>query len=282
MAQIFSPSDQAILARFSLPPRPKVLIAINEEVKKENASFAVIASLIAEDVSIASAALKIVNSPAFRRPKPIGSIDQALTVLGLKRVLAIVNAVSIRKAMKSTENLEEFWEFGATVASAGILVAQQCKKAALADDAYTTGLFHDACGPFLMTQYPSYYSFFRAGNAEGWLTSMAEEKEKYSTTHTILGALMAQDWCLPDHIVRTIYNLHNAAEILSLRDDRDPAVILLAITKCAREMARIHQFNKTDNPEWLHVRPLVLEYLNLDDADYVDMRDEILDRLNGV
>ncbi len=280
MALAIDTSDRSILERFSLPPRPRVLMAINDELKKKNPSFPAIAQLIAEDVGIASAALKIVNSPAFRRHKPVGSIDQALNLLGLQRILAIANAVSVRQSIKSNINLEDFWEFGSAVASVGILVAQQCQMASLADDAYTIGLFHDACGPVLMTQSPSYHQFFLAGNAEGWVTQIVEEKMKYDTTHTALGAFMAQDWCLPERTVWAIYHLHLAHKVLT-DGERDSAQDLLAITKIAREIARIERSQQPDNPEWLHAKPAVLDYLGLDDDDYEELRDEVLDRLRG-
>lgn|GEM_PF-653691 len=264
-----------------LPPRPKTLIAINKEAEKPNASFAVIAKLIAEDVSISASVLKIANSAAFRRPSPMGSIDQALNMLGFKRVLAIVNSVSIRAAIASKHNLDEFWEFGTIVATAGVMVAQYCKKSNLADDAYTTGLFHDACSPFLMNLHPEYYDFFLAGNAEGWILSIAEEEEKYGTTHNILSALMAQVWTLPDQIVMAIYHLHNTNVILPTSDAGDPTMFLLSIVKCAREIARFYQFDKADNPEWLHCKELVLEYLSLDEDDFIEMRNSIAEKLEA-
>jgi HD-like signal output (HDOD) protein len=280
MVFVIDSSEREILERFSLPPRPKVLNAIHHELRRENVSFAVIARLIAEDVSISSAALSLVNAPVFRRVTPASSIDQALNVLGLKRVLAIVNAVSIRKAIKTAVDLEEFWEFGTTVANIALLFAQKLKKNTLADDAYTVGLFHDACAPFLMTQFPSYREFFIDGCAEGWLVSIFEEKENYGTTHTILAALMAQDWLVPDYIVNAIYNVHNAHDTLVGADDREPSVILLAILKCAREVARIHCYGQTDNPEWQSVKLFVLQALNLEEADYIEYRDDILEALH--
>lgn len=272
-------TERAILDRIELPPRPKALLTINEEAKQAEPRFAVISHAIVEDVSISAAVLKVVNSPAFRRPNPISAIDQALNMLGLKRVMSIVNAVSIRNATKSNVDLEEFWEFGSTVANASVLIAKQRKKMALMDDAYTLGLFHDAGVPVMITQFPDYYEFFQGAEQEGWTLSINKEKEQYGTTHTTLGALMAQEWSLPDHIVNAIYNLHYADGIFESGDLDDASLDLLAILKCAREIARMHLKQTSGNAEWLQVDSQVLEHMDMDDGEFADLCDAVIDSL---
>lgn len=272
-------TERAILDRIELPPRPKALLTINEEAKQAEPRFAVISQAIVEDVSISAAVLKVVNSPAFRRPNPISAIDQALNMLGLKRVMSIVNAVSIRNATKSNVDLEEFWEFGSTVANASVLIAKQRKKMALMDDAYTLGLFHDAGVPVMITQFPDYYDFFQSAEEEGWTLSINKEKEAYGTTHTTLGALMAQEWSLPDHIVNAIYNLHYADGIFESGDLDDMSLDLLAILKCAREIARIHLRQARGNAEWLQVDSQVLEHLDMDDSEFADLCDTVIESM---
>jgi HD-like signal output (HDOD) protein len=274
-------TEKAILETIALPPRPKVLIAINEETRKDNVSFAVIAQAILEDVSISSAALQIVNSPAFRRPTVISSIDQALNLLGLKRVLAIVNAVSLRKAMKTKVDLEEFWQFGTMVANNCVLLAQRCRKTQLIDDAYTIGLFHDAGVPIMMSKFPNYYTFYNAAEEEGWILSSEKEKINFGARHTTLGALMAQNWGLPDQIVEAVRHLHNAKELFSTGPFTSSSLGLLAILKCARELARNQVYNKFNNAEWELVKDSVLHYLDLDEKTFAQTSEELANLIKG-
>jgi HD-like signal output (HDOD) protein len=271
--------ERQILDSIELPPRPKALLTITEEARKENARFPVIAHAIVEDVSISAAVLKVVNSPAFRRPNPISAIDQALSMLGIKRVLAIVNAVAVRNAVKTGVDLEEFWEFGAVAANACTLTAKRLKKMALMDDAYTLGLFHGAGVPVMITRFPDYLPFYRNAEAEGWTLSIGREKEQYGTTHTTLGAVMAQEWNLPEPIVNAIYNLHYADGIFASDELDETSLDLLAILKCGREFARYHLHKVEGNPEWLQVETQVLEYLELDEGDYADLREQVLESL---
>lgn len=273
-------NEREILSKVELPPRPKALITITEESKKPDPGFPAISHAIVEDVSISSAVLKVVNSPAFRRPNPISAIDQALNMLGLKRVLSIVNAVSVRGAIKSNVDLEEFWEFGSTVANICVLIAKQLRKMALMDDAYTLGLFHDAGVPVMITQFDDYYDFFKFAEAEGWTLSINREKDKYQTTHTTIGALMAQEWSLPDHIVTAIYNLHYANGIFGSDDLDEASLTLLAILKMAREIARIHLRDAPGNEEWVQIESEVLEYLGLNDDSYDDLKEMVIEALN--
>lgn len=271
--------ERQILDRIQLPPRPKALITITEEAKKANANFAVIARAIVGDVSLSAAVLKVVNSAAFRRASPITAIDQALNMLGIKRVLSIVNAVAVRSAAPSKVDLEEFWQFGAAVADISVMIAKQLKKAALMDDAYTIGLFHDAGVPVMITQFADYHAFFLTAEKEGWTLSIDKEKERYNTTHTTIGALMAQEWTLPDHLVNAIYNLHYADGIFSTDELDKSSLDLLAILKCGREFARNHLRNEAGNAEWLQVEGQVMEHLGLDEDGLGDLRESVLESL---
>ncbi len=274
--------DMATLLTSSLPPRPKILIAVTQEAEKPNANLAVIAKLIAEDVSISAAVLKIINSPAFRRPSAISSIEQAINLLGLKRVMSIVITVAVREAIKTKYNLEDFWQYGAAVGTAGAFVAQYCKKNTLMDDAYTLGLFHDACAAFLMNVHEDYFEFFKAGNAEGWIESYQQQQKRYGTTHALLGAVMAQAWCFPQRIVMAIFHLHTSNDAFERSHSDNVTMTLLAILKCAREIARFYHHNQTNNPEWQHAQAAVLEFLGMDEQDFMEMREVVLEKMDGL
>lgn len=150
------------------------------------------------------------------------------------------------------------------------------------DDAYTLGLFHDACVTFLMNAYEDYFAFFKAGNAEGWVDTYTQQQQRYGTTHALLGAVMAQAWCFPTHIVMAIFHLHNSNDALLRSNADNVTMTLLAYLKCAREIARFHQYNESDNPEWQHAKAIVLEFLGLDEQDFLEMRDVVVEKMDGL
>lgn len=276
MAVQIAPQEQAILDSVEIPPRPKALMTVNEECKKDDPSFPNIVNAITEDVSISAAVLKVVNSAAFRRPNPISSIDQALNMLGLKRVLSIVNAVSVRNAINTDVDLESFWEYCSAVAHASVLVCKQLKMQALTDDAYTLGLFHAAGVPLLMSHFADYSEFFKSVENGNWNQLINQEQDRYHTTHTTIGALMAQDWSLPESIVDAIYNVHYVDGIFSGDELQEDTLKLLAILKLSRHLAFMYQHPDRDDEEWQDVEVQVCEFLDLDEGLFADIQADIL------
>ncbi|MEE8057012.1 MAG: HDOD domain-containing protein [Pseudomonadales bacterium] len=272
------PQEQEIIDGLTIPPRPQALITILNESKKGDPDFTIISHAIAEDVSIASALLKVVNSAAFRRANPISSIDQALSLLGLKRILAVVNVVAIRNVAPANLDLEDFWAMASTVANASASICQELDLKHLSDDAYTLGLFHNSGVPILMNYFDIYQEFYQLGEKEGWIQTIEMEKTNFHTTHTTIGALLAQDWCLPYNIVEAIYNLHYADGIFSDKTFDDVVLKLIAILKISREITHIFLYGQTTN-EWSHIEDQILHYLNLEDTTYEDIKNFVLRRL---
>lgn len=277
MALSIAPEEQEILESIQIPPRPKALLAVMEESKQPEPKFPVIAKAIVEDVSISAAVLQVVNSAAFRRANNITSIDQALTLLGLKRVISIVNAVALRNAAQSDVDMEQFWEAASAIANISVTVCNMLGLRAVADDAYTLGLFHNAGVPVMMAKFPDYKAFYEQAVVEGWIFNIEKEMEIYHTTHTTIGALLAQKWTLPDDLVDVVYNLHYAEGLFDSPELSDKSKQLLAILKLARELYREASGGADASDEWLQVESPVFECLGISEEKYEVLRDATKD-----
>ena len=82
-----------------IPPRPEALVKAMEACQQPYPDANFIAKAISGDVGLSAAALKVANSPLYRVSNPITSIQQAVAFLGVKRVVAIVQIVSIKFSM---------------------------------------------------------------------------------------------------------------------------------------------------------------------------------------
>lgn len=273
------PQEQEILKSVKIPVRPKVLLTVSEEAKKEEPSFSIISHAIAEDVSISSAILKMVNSAAFSRPSPISSIDQALNMLGLKRVLAIVNAVAVRNASQSNADLEEFWNLASNVAHASVIISKQLKRSFLGDDAYTLGLFHTAGVPIMIARFKNYTDFYHQSEKKGWTLSIDREKEAFHTTHSSIGALMAQEWCLPNSITNAIYNIHYADGIFDDSSMSETTQSLIGILKMARHLCHEYQEINCESDDWVQVESQVFGFLKISEDKWLVIRDAVINGL---
>ena len=135
---------EKLLKSIVIPPRPAVLDDLNREARKSEPNPSKIAQLIGQDVSLSAAMLKTVNSPLFGLSKRVGSVPQALTLLGVNNTLNIITGLSLKAAMSGNKNpkLERFWDSAALEAMVSAFIAAKL-PGAQSDAAYTFGLFQN-------------------------------------------------------------------------------------------------------------------------------------------
>ncbi|MCE2571329.1 HDOD domain-containing protein [Motilimonas eburnea] len=269
MAINITEQERALLKTISIPPRPEVLLTVSEEARKPEPNVAVIAKAVSSDVGIASAVLQVVNSAAFRRAKEIESIQQAVMMLGLKRIIPLVKAVALKSSMSNHPLLDDFWQQATTIAQACSGVAKLLGKEELIDNAYMLGLFHMSGVPVMMLGFEQYPDLYQQVDDLGWPELTEQEHKTFGTAHTTLGALLSQQWLLPKALVEIIYYQQDAAGFYQSKELPGVALDLLTILKIARHVAM-----KSCQSEWLTVQEPIAEYLGLDDIGL----EELLDR----
>ncbi|MDO8989802.1 MAG: HDOD domain-containing protein [Sideroxyarcus sp.] len=205
---------EKILGGISLPACPAILVDIMSEARKEEPDFTQITSLVGNDAGLSASVLKLVNSPAFRRSCNIGSIPQAVAVLGLKKVMLAVNTLFLRNSVSVAHPaakafLEKFWDKSSCTAEAAAMLAKILPGIST-EDAYTIGLFHDSGIPVLMQRFPD-HPFEETVSGNDWETIHRDEETKLGTNHAVVGNLLARNWGLPAHICQTILHHHDSS-----------------------------------------------------------------------
>ena len=131
-----------ILQGINIPPQPQVMVDLQMEQYHPRPDISRIANLIAQDVGLAGAMLKIVNAPAFGLANTISSVHQATVLLGIKSVVNIINGISIRGQLSDEDivGLNNFWDTSMDIAVVSQNVARQIGLQET-DNAYCLGLF---------------------------------------------------------------------------------------------------------------------------------------------
>lgn len=267
--------EKQLLAKVSIPPRPQALMKISQEAKKPEPNVQVIADAIAEDAAVSAAVLQVVNSAAFRRIKKIDSIRQAVMTLGIKRIFPLVKAVALRSALPENDNLKEFWQSSAMVASACTHFSKLINKPELADTVYMLGLFHNAGVPIMLQAFEGYPDILAKGLSDGWQDITELERSKFQTTHSTLGALLAQQWNLANPMVEVIYYFHDIDGIFESGELSKISLYLLAILKLSRSVVDGILRGNENTPEWLLVEEQIQEFLSLDQMELDEMREKV-------
>lgn len=277
--QIDSQVAEGILKSIRIPPCPDVVLALMEEARQDEVDFGKLVKLISGDVSLAASMLKTANSPFFCLRNKVSSVQQAVSVLGLKNLMQIVRGSALQNALGGEKvQMERFWDrsnFTAVVAGHMSRHVEGVSR----EEAYTCGLFHDCGIPILMSKFPDYKDTLAASNKSAELLIVIEDQH-YATNHAIVGSMLARNWCLPDYISRAIL-VHHDHSIYS-RGEEAPLVCALVAIQLISEHIVAEFLHKPDDAEWHVGGKAALEYLGLNAEDLADITDDALAELEEI
>ncbi|MCG7534878.1 HDOD domain-containing protein [Pseudoalteromonas sp. OOF1S-7] len=274
MAISLTQQEKLILKTVSIPPRPQALLQFSEEAKQPEPNITRISEVLQSDVAISAAILQVVNSAAFRRSREIDSIEQAVMILGLKRLIPLVKAVALKSSVDLPPALSDFWETQSEIGQHASVICNRLNRPALANHAYMLGLFHGVGIPILCQHFDDYQSVLDKAQSDGWTEASQFEFAQYHTSHGTIGALLAQQWRLPKIVINVIYYQHDVDGILTSGELDSLGNDLLSILKIARHKTYLSTNPISEqNPEWQVIKDDVM--------DYLAMSDEELDELWG-
>jgi HD-like signal output (HDOD) protein len=233
---------------------------------------------VAGDVSLSAAVLKTVNSPLFRLPHEMTSVQQAVTLLGVSNVINLIIGISLRLEVGGRFNVavERFWDTASDVAMISAGIAKSLGNVS-ADEGYLLGLFHDCGIPLLMMKDSNYVQLLKVANSSRERIFTAVEDEILNTNHAVVGYYVAKSWRIPKRICAGILN-HHEPDMFSAGDAELGQ--LLANLKMAEAIS--HSVRRlSDHPEWDRLRPHVLDYLQLTDQDFEELKDDMTDKLSA-
>jgi HD-like signal output (HDOD) protein len=126
---------------------PEVTLGIIELVENPRSSASALNALIGRDPALSARVLRVVNSAFYGLPQQLGSINRAISLLGLNAVKNIAIAASLAKLFRGGALCDRFdakdlWTHSLAVGTAARLLAGENRKVA-GDEAFLSGLMHD-------------------------------------------------------------------------------------------------------------------------------------------
>ena len=255
-----------------LPPQPKVIMAINREIQKDEPSFAKIAELVSQDAALSAKVLKVVNSPLFNGGTNITSITAALSRLGLRNFFCTVLSSCLKDAMGVDEVTERLWDHSLLVAKLSEEIARK-SRAVPPDQAYMAGLFHDASIPLLMQRSKGFIEVLEMVVARGGDIEAFEEAG-FATHHAVISYMLARSWGLPDAVTNAI-QFHHATALDLFADEQSRAfgAVLMLADYLSRQAAEENSNGSYRDQVWDELAPQVLSLLTLYDDDMDELRE---------
>jgi putative nucleotidyltransferase with HDIG domain len=190
------------------PPFPAVAVQLIQQMQLPATSAADVARLIELDPSLTASLLRLVNSPFFGMRREIGSVNDAVIVMGMSAVRRIVMSLAVagplRQAPADAAFAQAQWRHYVTCAAlARRLIVDD---SAASDLAFTAGLLHDMGQLHLLQQHGAAYVALRAEAAGADVRVL--EAERFGQPHDTLGADLLEAWGLPQAIADAARHHH--------------------------------------------------------------------------
>jgi HD-like signal output (HDOD) protein len=266
-----------VVSSFQIPVKPQILTDMQSLLTEVEPDMDMIAKLISSDVGLSSAILKIINSPFYGMNRRISEIKQAVMILGLKTINALVTALLLRSAFKGSASisLERFWDDSLDVANAMAFIGNKIKNKIPVDMLYTIGLFENCGIPLLALKFSNYKEVLIMANSQG-VNSITLEESYYKTNHAVLGYYVASSWNLPKEICELILRHHDASYLDAISGNNEQ--LAFAALKAAENMVeRVKRHNVA--PDWEEIKEQALDTLGISAIDYEDLEEDFSELL---
>ena len=265
-----------------IPPTPEALCVIASEQKKEEPNLQNVIDALKKDVGIFSAALQIVNSPFMGVPNKVTSIDQAVMLLGLKKIASVARSVSVRANLGEPKGLPNFWEAASEVAEICAQITQQLTGEEPAD-AYVLGMFHSAGIPVMMQGFSDYPEILKKSIENNKYPLHFLEKARYGFSHHQVSSRLTQKWFLPKAICHATLLQAVPTDALTgkinvgMDDITGTLLAILTLAKSISPAERLLWSLPDDRP----VNEAALEHLEVSAADFSDVKNYCLDHISS-
>lgn len=200
-----------------LPTLPTIVYELSRVVNDPMSSTSEVEKLMANDQSMTTKVLRLVNSAYYAIPGGVTSLSRAIAYIGFDTVNQLVLSASIFSALETKGpqrfDMNEFWKHAIGVAIAAETIARAVRHP-MPSDLFTCGLVHDMGKVALYTLEPELMLQIVARARETTSSYQEAETELGLPGHHLIGQALAQRWQLPKAIQSTIKYHHH----------RDPAL----------------------------------------------------------
>jgi HD-like signal output (HDOD) protein len=268
----------ALIRSIRIPPRPSLLADLQRELGAPDPSPDTIGRIVASDVGMSGALLKLANSAIYGGRRKAKSIEQAILFLGINQVAALMTGLLARQAIPANSAaLASFWDISTRRAQAMVFLSRRMRIGE-PDVAHTFGLFCDTGVPLLMERFADYGATHAAASLEAVRPFTALEEERHATSHAAIGCMLARNWGLSENVGWAILHHHDYAVLEDAATA--PLVRSMVALSLLAENAICKYQGHGESLEWNKGGARALAYLGLSDEETADLVDELLEAIH--
>ncbi|MBN1766116.1 MAG: HDOD domain-containing protein [Sedimentisphaerales bacterium] len=260
----------------SLPCVPQIYHELMTELNSGNTSIDKVAQIISRDVGMSVKIMQLVNSAFFGVPRHVSRISQAVSLLGLETISALVLSIKVFEAFQPADlklfSIKALWDHSMTVSEWARQIAR-CEEVGqeVVDNAMIAGMLHDVGKLVIAVKLPDDYQKAIQLAARENSPVYAAEKQIIGATHAEAGAYLLGIWGFPHSIIEALTFHHHPGQA--------PVKDFSVLTVVHAANALVHETG--GNPQDINNNLIDSEYLaQLGLADRLDLwRDHCPDGL---
>ncbi|MCK6485709.1 MAG: HDOD domain-containing protein [Phycisphaerae bacterium] len=239
---------EAIAQSAAVPAMPAVASHCFRMTLDPNCAIERLVELLGADAGIAAGILRLANSALFGAVREIDSLQQAVAMLGLRRIRELVLARCMAAALDDgpADSIERtyFWRRSVTTAALAARLADGSMPRRR-DAAFVPGLLADIGVIVLARALPARYGpiaecYCPLGGDE-W---MQREAELVGVSHAEVSAMALESWRLPESLVAAVRFHHaTASHAESTAATREPSAMIGAASVVAARLCEASEPN---------------------------------------
>lgn len=268
---------EQIAREIGIPPCPAILSRFAAEMRAADPDLKKLAVLTGSDAGLSAAIIKTVNAPFYGLVSKATTVQQALTILGLRAAANLLTGLMLRNAFPAGASrlMQQFWDSSTRLALTAAGISRSI-RGINADVAHTFALFRDCGVAVMIGKFPGYGETVGELDRLPGAQVLVSEDERYHYSHARVGYALARGWMLPEPMCRAILHHHAVDPSAGGRLEADAAdASLIAVGLLAEQVVALRA-GRGLCPDWRRGEPFVLETLGLAAEDVVALAQEPL------
>jgi len=189
-----------------LPTSPAVVSTVMGLTADLNTEVDLLSRVLSGDPALTAKVLRLSNSPFYGRARSVGSLNEAILILGFYTIRSLVVAsstYSLFRRKTGSETSKILWDHSLATAMAVRIIARRIRYRQI-EEAFIVGLLHDI-GKLILFQkmHEPYREIIKRVRAER--RNFAElEEEELGFSHAELGSIILTRWNFPEYLVNAV------------------------------------------------------------------------------
>ncbi|MBC8317251.1 MAG: HDOD domain-containing protein [Desulfobulbaceae bacterium] len=204
-------NQEEIKARLSwsedLPTLPSIATQVFQITSSPDFSPAALSNLIMNDPALTAKILKTINSPFYGIQQQVGSVKQAVILLGSEEIVDMAFGMAASEVFDIEShpgiiNPKALWRHSLCTALISQYLCRQSEEFKNLG-AFTAGLLHDVGKIFFVKNFPDLYRNIHATQDQHSLPLHETEEDILGVSHAAIGGYLVSKWNLPQPLIQS-------------------------------------------------------------------------------